>query len=311
MKKWNEFSNLKTCNDLTEYFKEIASNHGEYCHYTKVSTIERILESHSLRLACVDGFNDECDKQQFGNEQEQKYYYSICFSTGSTENLALWYLYSGMDGRGGRISFTKTRIKKMIAQAHYYLCEIDKKSGAEIKEVMELTEASHTMMRRFYDVIYFQNQNKSVRLKYNTMVNNNFNIDEFENYKKQNFGIFKNIVWYHEKETRLLVELTGEARKAIDNNKKYAVKMSFPEDFRDNWLRIKFAPEVTQEIYYDIVKKNHKIGEVLRNTSNVKLSDNAGEVKMKLCDKCEYRWIKACDTRKKETDAEPKDGEKH
>ena len=75
MKKRNEFPDLRTCEDLTDYFEDRALTHKEYCHYTKVATIERILESRSLRLSCVEDFNDKCDKKQFGNEQEQKYYY--------------------------------------------------------------------------------------------------------------------------------------------------------------------------------------------------------------------------------------------
>lgn len=301
MKKWNEFPDLRTCEDLTDYFEDRALTHKEYCHYTKVATIERILESRSLRLSCVEDFNDKCDKKQFGNEQEQKYYYSLCFSTGSTENLSLWYLYSGVDGHGGRISFTKARIKKMIHSSQYYLYEIDGKSKAEIKEVMPLKE-NDTMKLCFRDVIYSQYQGKNVRLKYNTMTNNDFLSEEFKKYKTENAGIFKNLVWYYEKETRLLVELTGKAREAIDTGKKYAVKMSFPEDFEDKWLKIKFAPEVNDGIYFKIIRTNKKIYNFLKNTSNVKLSDNAGEVEMKLCEKCEHSCFKECKNRQNKKD---------
>ena len=44
---------------------------------------------------------------------EPKCNYSLCFSTGVNENLALWYLYSGMNGKGGRIRFTSNKVKKV------------------------------------------------------------------------------------------------------------------------------------------------------------------------------------------------------
>lgn len=72
-------------------------------------------------ISCVAGFNDTCDSEQFG--EAQKYYYSLCFSTGIHENLALWYLYAGIGGQGVRISLTKTQIKKLIEESTYELRE--------------------------------------------------------------------------------------------------------------------------------------------------------------------------------------------
>ena len=80
MKEWNDFPELRTLDDLMAYFDNRAYTHGKYCHYTKISTIDKILKGSSFHLSCVSGFNDECDKRQFGDVQEQKYFYSLCLS---------------------------------------------------------------------------------------------------------------------------------------------------------------------------------------------------------------------------------------
>lgn len=75
--RWADFPKITTNKGLIEYFswnddkKSRAYNHGQYCHYTRLSALNAILQSKTIRLSCVTGFNDEVDKQQFGSFEEQ------------------------------------------------------------------------------------------------------------------------------------------------------------------------------------------------------------------------------------------------
>ena len=174
---WNEFGTLKNALGLEKYMQR-EYEHVGYYHYTTLQSIDNILGSKAFWLSSVQGFNDKKEIEFFGENANK--YFSLCFSTGVNENLALWYLYSGVEGKGGRIKLTKTGIQKLIENSRYCLA-IKKKDSDELIELFELTEKDYEY--KFKDVIYFKDGEKRVNLKYNTMTNYNISKDEFEKYK--------------------------------------------------------------------------------------------------------------------------------
>ena len=283
---WNKFGAVKNCKCLEIYLGGREYEHGQYCHYTSVKVADSILKNREFWISCVAGFNDTCDSAQF--DEAQKYYYSLCFSTGIHENLALWYLYAGIGGKGARISLTKTQIKKLIEESTYELQEktSEKASGEEpLKLVMEL-ERNKTMNVAFQDVMYYgENQHNGIDLKYNTMTNHAIPKAEWEQYKEKHIGFCKDLIWYYEKETRLVVELIGEARREIDPNKDYVIVLKFSEEVKRK-LQLMFAPETGKADKDKLIDENAGIKQFVLDTSRVKLSDHAGKVKMDLCRNC-------------------------
>lgn len=287
---WNEFGTLKNALDLEEYMQR-EYEHGGYYHYTTLQSIDNILGSKAFWLSSVQGFNDKKEIEFFGENANK--YFSLCFSTGVNENLALWYLYSGVEGKGGRIKLTQTGIQKLIENSRYCLA-IKKKNSDELIELFELTEKEHEY--KFKDVIYFKDGEKRVDLKYNTMTNYNISKDEFEKYKDKNFGFYKYLIWYYEKETRLLVELKGKAKEHVKENpladdEHYIVKMSFGDlTGVIKSLKIDLGPEFDD---IEKIKEYKNIYNFLMNTSNVSKSDYSGQIKMNLknkdCDNCKKK----------------------
>ena len=96
-KEWKCFPYLKNANELEEYFNARISGHKEFFHYTTLKAINSILQNKYFCISSVDRFNDKKDREQFGDSDEQKKYYSLCFTSGVNENLSLWYLYSGIN----------------------------------------------------------------------------------------------------------------------------------------------------------------------------------------------------------------------
>lgn len=270
--------------------------HVGYYHYTTLQSIDNILGSKTFWLSSVQGFNDKKEIEFFGENANK--YFSLCFSTGVNENLALWYLYSGVEGKGGRIKLTRTRIQKLIENSRYCLA-IKKKGSDEPIELIEDNAEDNTNGNRkttFKDVIYFRDGEKRVDLKYNTMTNYNISKDEFEKYKDENLGFYKYLIWYYEKETRLLVELKGDAEEyvkkhSLADDEHYIVKMSFG-DLTDviKSLKIDLGPEFDN---IEKIKEYKNIYNFLMNTSNVSKSDYSGQIKMnlkdKVCNNCEEK----------------------
>ena len=132
--KWNQFGELRTCHDLNTYLLNREYQHSNYFHYTKLDVVNSILKNREFWLSNVSEFNDTLDTEQFGPNPVP--YFSLCFSTGIHENLPLWYLYSGVDGRGARIQATKSSIKKLVQNGSYALWLFD--GNAKSEKIMSL-----------------------------------------------------------------------------------------------------------------------------------------------------------------------------
>lgn len=288
--KWNQFGKLYTCQDLEDYLTGREYTHSQYFHYTKLDVVDSILKNRKFWLSNVGGFNDTVDIEQFGKGPVP--YFSLCFSTGIHENLPLWYLYSGLNGRGARIGFTKTGIKKLVEKGKYSLWLFGPDKDQNGKEIMSL-EDGKTMKLLFRDVIYAQTGDSKGKcaLKYNTMTNYKIANEEFENYRKENRGFQKGLIWYYEKETRLLVELLGDAKKEWEEKSKentIRVVLSFDETLLRH-TRITLAPNIALSDKDAVLKDKEGICRLLKKTAAVQLSQYAGTINMGLCDHCAFK----------------------
>lgn len=302
---WNQFGKLCTCQDLDDYLINREYRHGHYFHYTKLNVADSILQNRKFWLSNVSGFNDTKDTEQFMSKtsetvEELVPYFSLCFSTGVHENLPLWYLYAGLDGRGARIGLTQAGIKKLIKNGRYSLglFESDEEGNEKIiDEIMNL-ENGKTMNLFFRDVIYAQpgEGEGCCALKYNTMTNYRIPNQEFERYNKEHKGFQKGLIWYYEKETRLIIQLVGDAEKEWEKwkekikskEKNIRIILSFDESLLKN-IRVTLAPNIDPTEFYNILTKKEGLQKLFRKTSVVQPSEYAGTINMRLCNHCEYK----------------------
>lgn len=289
--KWNEFNKVHNNNDLEGYLYNREFEHSNYYHYTTAKAVDSILSGNSFWVSNVSGFNDTIDKKQFGNEE--KFCFSLCFSTGTSENLPLWYLYSGINGKGARISISKSSIQCLVQESTFKLCEFnDNKTIASSFAPITL-DREKDLVCTFRDVLYYnQVVEGKTRLKYNTMTNNDFPDSEFNKYKERHSGFCKSLIWFYEKETRLVLRLNSEIRKKIDSTKKYVIVMKFNEAVRKK-MKITFAPNVTKSDMENIEKEYTNISNFLHASSKVALSDYSGTVNFNICGNCEHRTSNA------------------
>lgn len=297
--KWNEFSNLARADDLENYIKyakskdetkctkkyseQRAYNHNGFYHYTQLGNINEILKGRSFLLFHPGDSNDPCEAEI--TEKGKKF--ALSFSTGVHENIPLWYLYAGIDGQGGRLTFKKAHIYDMIHQAKYSLIEVgENKNVLAGGEKISLSKADFNCILQ--DVIYYEHVRDKVTLKYNTMVNHeHISWDEFKKFRNNNDAFVKGLVWYYEKETRLLVEVCDRVIQQLDSQKNYAIEMYFGnlEHVCKN-LSILFAPGVTSKEEILNSGRFPGISQFLIDTSNVQCSSLAAQIKMDLCKNC-------------------------
>ncbi len=277
--EWNQFGSIEDVPQLMEYLDGRQYKHERYFHYTSLGAINGILGTRTFWVSNVSKFNDRIDQKQFDTPQ---FYFSLCFSTGINENLPLWYLYAGLTGHGGRIGFTKAAMKNLLDSATFELAElVDKKTIA----ICPL-EDGIDMEKSFRDVLYCGVETKgNLGLKYNTMTNYKIPAFQKEKLKAKYNGFLKGLIWYYEKETRLLIKVIGNAAKKIQpgENKEYCILMHFSEKNYKS-AQLTFAPEVVdipaELAQYDAIRK------YVMDTSKISASKFQGEIEMKLCDSC-------------------------
>lgn len=295
--KWNQFGKLNSIDELNDYFDSREKNHTEYYHYTKLDVVNRILENNRIRFGCVERFNDKEEVKQI---VDSKHKFALCFSTGVNENLPLWYLYSGISGKGARLRLKKSIFKRMIEKPSFYLCHF---SGE--RKISEVLLKSSDYSFKVRDVLYCSIKDCKTSAKYNTMTNYNIPKCDLKAYIKSNNGFTKNIIWFYEKETRLLIELTSEGIRKLSGYKLKkgdycCVEMDISCVNKD--IIIDLAPEISPEdnifdMYLNI--KNHVI-----ETSKLNYSQYINQIEMDLF-KSNIGYIKqkclsfACDEKTK------------
>ncbi len=304
--KWYSFSKLSSAEQLNKYFKNLNKNNKKYYHYTSLGAVNNILGSKEFVISNVKRFNDKKDREQFGDENEQRKFFSLCFSRGKEENLPLWYLYSGVGGKGGRLCFTRNKLEKILSdttdknELRFSLWKYDYDNHKKIDKICDLKD-SEDIKIKFYDVLYYRADDKKVRLKYNTLTNNGeITKEEVEKYINENRGFNKGLIWYHEKEERLLIEIIGEIANKIVPENDYAVICKIDDIIKH--AKITTAPEINDR---EELKEYININKFVFDTSNVDLSEHHGDIEMRLCDKCDYKNYKEkicpdCDKNKEE-----------
>ena len=280
---FRNFSSLKKGEDICDYLCERPFKHSNYCHYTSLKVVDEILKNNEFWVSSVSHLNDLKDREQYSTNYKK--YYSLCFSTGVNENLSLWYLYSGLNGHGGRIRLSANKIQRIIENSDFYLYEHDynalhphhTNNGVQIILDKDFTY-------QFKDMLYSKKvTGKNCSLKYNTMTNYNLTNEEFEKFSTLYAGFIKGLIWYYEKETRLLITLNDELISKL-KDKEYIVVMK-PIDKISKYIKIELGPEI--EDIYTSLSDFPSIKKFLEDSSKVKLSDYNGTIQMNFCEKCD------------------------
>lgn len=287
MAKKSEFKMCETAKDIISFFqdKERAFRHTNYYHYTTLQSINSILESKTLWLSPLSrSANDVAERERYKKLGEN--IFSVCFSTGTSESLPLWYLYSGIDGGGARLELKKKSFEKLIKNGvDISLAEMEPNNKIKIKNRLKLEKEDYKLYTQ--DIVYIgkDSQNKDkYRIKYNNETKNDVSQKCVEQIKEEYQRFTKGLIWFYEKETRLQVEITNT--ELLDENKEYRVILSLEKVYEDIALRL--APEF-DKVETKLINQYAGIRKFV--SSKIQKSEYAGEMEMGLKDKlCKECW---------------------
>lgn len=277
----NKFKDIFNADEINTLIKEKAYTHTQYYHYSDLGGINSILDTQKIWVSSMCYSNDATEHDRFGDDTYR--YFQLCFSTGTTENLPLWFLYSGTNGKGARISLSKKSIEKLID----FPCMKMKLVNIHSGEITTLIAEDNCSIE-FKDVIYRKKEAEKYRLKYNTQVNNSFSTNEMIKVESENKAFIKDIIWFYEKETRLLIKVDESLidKKLFKNAVKppYRIELSIPDEcYKD--IDVMLSPAYEDGNETEI--KDFLIKEGFLKLNKAKLmSEYAGQIKIDLCKKC-------------------------
>ena len=279
--QWDQFGSIESVDQLQCYLDGQEYRHTNYFHYSSLRGIDGILGTKTIWISNFNAFNDKAEAKRLCNPELS---FALCFSTGINDNLPLWYMYSGLSGCGGRIRLAKNGIARLLDKATYELSERD--SNGQPCGIRIPLEQGKTIEVNFRDVLYCGNSSKgNMDLKYNTMTNHKLPSLQKEEINKRFEGFVKSLIWYYEKETRLLIRLIGKAQNYINPEKDYMILLHF-DDSVYRRMSVTLGPEVKDKEKELESYKN--IRDFIWVTSNVRESAYTGDIEMNLCKKCQH-----------------------
>ena len=281
------FTDCIKAEEFIEFFDndDLSFRHTNYFHYTTLERANSILEAKCFKLMPLyRSSNDLVERDTYSNSDVGLF--SLCFSTGISENLPLWYLYSGIDGKGARIGIKRKSFEKLINNARVSLVELEKDYPyKERLESKELKPEEYSLICR--DILYIgpdYTKTETYRAKYNGKTKNDITKETEESLRKSYKRFIKGLIWFYEKETR--IEVNVKNKELFEPTKNYIVTISIEDIFSD--IDICLAPEYGEIDCSSIESYGGVKKWVL---TKLQKSEYAGQLKMslkdKVCNECE------------------------
>lgn len=261
--------------------------HVEYYHYTTVDKLNNIFLANKIWLMDLRETANDCIESDRYKESN-KNTFSLCFSTGTSESLPLWYLYAGIDGAGARLALKRKSVEKLIENVPFSIAEFDNIN----KQIIAGTErvlSEKDYQLHFRDILYIGPDavKKAYRIKHGSGTINGLSEKEYY-YLYNNYKLFsKGLIWHYEKETRLQVEVVNS--ELINPNKKYVVTLDISSVMEE--MSIRLAPEFDEKKLESLIFEKEGIRRFV--TKKIQMSDYQNQIRMRikdtLCKNCERK----------------------
>lgn len=144
---------LEGYRDVLSFLADKGGMHREYKHYATRARIAGILGGGALYLTDGTSWNDKYDREHFNPSFMSTKRFGACFSASSTESVAMWMLYGGMDGNGAMINFDRRTLQGAMGRESYECGWFG--TDGKFECIVELP--ADRLSLRLVDVLYFQN----------------------------------------------------------------------------------------------------------------------------------------------------------
>lgn len=188
--------------------------HISYKMYTSIERALAVIVTGEIFLSNGSRWNDTYDREMM----KAKNSFGVCMSCSTSENIAMWMLYSGEHGkRGAMLDFPRSVMTDILKSRTLELGTFNSRGTFEAKH--ELTGDDFEIF--LTDVLY-TDECKNGRLNV-TLRDDHATVDKKVLKNKDIFH--KNYGWSYEKECRLIVKLSDDMTAAANKEHLGAVRI--------------------------------------------------------------------------------------
>lgn len=202
------FKDINNAEDLVRYLCDDVkrlSNSGYIYHYTKLSSLIKIIKNKRLLLANAADMND---KLEFKNGDMNKWpnIFFSSFMTEDRESIGMWSMYAQPWDKGVKIAIPSNIARNWI----HSISEIEEISKTDNTPTGRKVLIDNNQLK-LASVVYSNTDSltkKDVveKLCWSNVVNTNF---KNAAYRKELTGYIKDMAWSYEKEIRIRVEFNN------------------------------------------------------------------------------------------------------
>lgn len=252
---------------------------SDFCHYTTLDSADKILKDNCFWMSKISETNDKNERKRYQNESDT---FLLCFCCSKTEQIPMWYLYSGINGKGVRLRFTAAKMRDFIRGIKtvnpIYLSENDNSEN----EHQELTIDEDFQLE--YGWVYYQKYKNKETVKYRNslyVINDVNKFEEGTGSSGKNFFI-KDYEWNYEKEFRIIIKLKDSEK--LKNLKKPPDKIEIKLD--QKMIKLMFGPERPSD--KEILEKGGLKKFLLSSSQQSKLNISMGLINKSIDDFVNY-----------------------
>lgn len=214
----NSFELPKRAKDFSNY---------SFWYYTSLQTANSILKSKSIYVSNIKQMNDidEINIHQSDNE----FVHCFCLCNSNTEKIPMWYLYSGITGKGVSIGFTPSVLLRLINS---------------IETITTVNGEKVLKKGTDFDVEYGWIYYRKVDIKSQVLYKRKwYSISDPDAFEEKNYFL-KSYPWEYEKEFRIVIK-----NKTKIKYDKLVIDIS--SVFSN--LKVKLAPEISSETFLNLL----------------------------------------------------------
>lgn len=250
---------LKSQNKFDLSTKSSRISNYDFWHYTSLYAVNEILKGKEFRISNINGMNDNEEKRI--HEDNLNNTFCLCFCNSNTEKIPLWYLYSGISGRGAAIGLTPATMTSLISSVDCIKAYKDK--NCKDNDILEKGKDFDIE----YGWVYYRKGKRKSQILYKMKW---YSLNDCKNFEKDNYFI-KSYPWEYEKEFRIIIH-----NKTSKRYEKLGINI---ENIYEK-LKLKLAPELSSEDGLSLIEQYEEI----KNFSLKKpLIKSDLDIKMDLC----------------------------
>lgn len=173
---------------------------SRFWYYTTMTTASYILQSHTFWVRSIEHMNDKAEAELHGSDKN--IIHALCFCNSDSEKIPMWYLYSGISGKGVSIGFTPGSLLGII------------KTIDTVRGVTNEGESYEIKRGKDFDVeagwIYYRKTESLINYKRKW-----YQLSDLENDFEKGNCFIKDYPWEYEKEFRIFFKIKRDLFSSI------------------------------------------------------------------------------------------------